>query len=158
MAGSVAKAAGRAHASTSRTDSRPARTGSHPLLDGVRAGSSILRADASHVSVEPPNWKALYAECVRTVMQRRGLSVKAAAIAAQCSETAFGEAINDREGRNLAGHWVLAQGQEFNDDVTEEFRRQMGWSIEAKRAVTFDALVELLRVIWFRERQSERGQ
>jgi hypothetical protein len=95
-------------------------------------------------------------EIVRAVMERRQVLVKQFAINAGVARSQVSEALAGAAGRSLSFAWVLRQDAEFVAEVMAETNRRLGLTSEGQRQQSFDALVELLRSVWFRERREER--
>lgn len=109
-----------------RTDSLPDRTVSQPL-----------RIDA----------KAEFLSAVNEVRHRLGLSIEAMASCAGCTTSQMSDALAGKEGRNFAGHWLGAQGQEFEDVYNAVVSERRGRTPEARRARVAKELGEIVRRI-----------
>ncbi|MEO8483104.1 MAG: hypothetical protein ABI634_12895 [Acidobacteriota bacterium] len=101
------------------------------------------------------NETAIDLAILNAVMTRHGMSATLFAQNAGASRTVVQEALTGQRGRKVAFAWVLAQGADFVRDVQEATNRQLRLTPTAEREESFEAVVELLRRVWFRERQDE---
>lgn len=124
MGAMVAKRDPRVPEKSDRTDSQPDRMASQPL-----------RCDA----------KVEFLACVNEARTRLGWSIEAMARLAGCSPSAMSEALQGKESRNFAGHWMTALGPEFEDTYNRVVDERRGISKEARRARVAKSLGELVR-------------
>jgi hypothetical protein len=136
MAKSVVPSPQRSESKNVRTDSHPSglhRTDSLP----VRTGSPPLRMDA----------KQQFLADINEVRTRLGVSVDSMAACAGVAVSQMSEALAGKEGRNFAGHWLTAQGPEFEDTYNAVVRERRGISPEDRRARVAKDIGELVRRI-----------
>lgn len=103
----------------------------------VRTGSHQLRIDA----------KQQFLSDINEARTRLGLSVESLAACAGTTVSVMSEALAGKDGRNFAGHWLTAQGPEFEDTYNTVVAERRGESPEAKRARAAKDLGELVRRI-----------
>ena len=147
------------HGQTVRPEATSGRTTTTPR----RTASQMARFDATAVAAPTPDGTQTEApdldvEAVRAVLEHRKLLVKRFAINAGVARSQVSEALAGAAGRKIALAWVLAQEEDqpgFVRQVFDEIERRMGLTPAAQRIASFEALVELLRVVWFRERRKE---
>lgn len=118
-----------------------------------RAVSQSMRLTAT-VPASVPD--AIDVEILLTVMARHGITKELFAQNAGVSRTTVQEAFAKQRGRKIAFAAVLAQGAAFVADVQDETNRRLGLSLDAQRQESFDAIVAVLRSVYFRERREER--
>lgn len=133
MRPTVASPAVRAHEKSRRSDSHERAA----ALDEIRAGSHMVRIDA----------KTEFLAVINEIRTRRGLSIEAMAINAECPASSMSDALAGKDGRNFAGQWLVAQGPEFVKDFNDEMERRLGVtqaSIDEQDARDLGRLVEML--------------
>lgn len=108
------------------------------------AATPLIEPEISEVDVE----------IVRAVMARQHVQVQDFARNAGASRSQVSEALNSVPGRNISFRWVLKQDELFVRDVLNEIEKRLRLSPQAQREESFEALVAVLRAIWFRERAS----
>jgi hypothetical protein len=69
------------------------------------------------------------------------------AIDAGCPLSSMSDALAGKEGRNFAGHWLIAQGDAFVDTFNRIREERRGITPAAKRAKRAVAIAELVRFI-----------
>jgi len=124
------------HTMTKRDPRTPAesfRTDSHP----VRTASQPLRIDA----------KTEFLSAITETRQRLSKSIEAMAIDAECPVSSMSDALAGKDGRNFAGHWLIAQGDEFIATFNAVMDERRGLTPQAKKANKARLLAELLRQI-----------
>jgi hypothetical protein len=112
-----------------RTDSHP----SAPALDEIRAGSHVVRIDAKHVFLADIN----------ETKNHLRLTVEVMAINAGCPVSSMSDALAGKEGRNFAGHWLIAQGDEFIDAFVAIRNARLGRTPAASKSAS--VIVEVVR-------------
>jgi hypothetical protein len=135
MKPSVPNGARRMPAESLRTDSRPSadlRTDGLP----VRTGSQPLRIDA----------KAEFLAVINETRVHLGKSIEAMAIDADCPLSSMSDALAGKEGRNYAGHWLIAQGDEFIETFNRIREERRGVTLAAKKARRAKAIAALVQL------------
>lgn len=136
---------------------RPARMHANPVRGASRAPAAPtlpLYSD-SHEPGTPVN-SAVEREsasrlAIRHVAAQLGWSDKVLAHNAGVAASAWSDAFNKRQ-RNLEIDWIYAQGAQFVALYQAEVNRLLGLTHEAQRQESFEAVVAVLRAIWFRPR------
>jgi hypothetical protein len=131
MPASLPKSAPRTHVESLRSDSHV----SVPALDDLRAVSHMVRIDA----------KPEFLSAINEARTRLGLTVEKMAATVGCSLSQMSDALAGKVGRNFAGHWLLALGDDFTDVFNRIIEERRGHTPQAKRARKARNLAELVR-------------
>jgi hypothetical protein len=129
---SVANEAARTPEKSFRTDSHPTPT----TLGEVRGVSHVVRIDA----------KSVFLADINEVKARLQLTAEVMAINAGCTVSAMSEALAGKEGRNFAGHWLIAQGDDFMDyfDALRAARRGRTPEVSNRARVIVEVVHQLV--------------
>lgn len=109
-----------------RSDSLPARTVSQPMR--ITAKSEFLQV-------------------VNEVKSRLGYSLELMAANAECPVSSMGDALAGKDNRNFAGHWLIAQGNEFIDLYNRLIDERRGLTPESRKANLARQLGEMVRLL-----------
>lgn len=108
----------------------------------VRSDSQPVRSDSHQVRIDA---KQEFLAAINETKTRLGLSVESMAECAGVPISSMSDALNGKEGRNFAGHWLTAQGDDFEAMYNRVVDERRGLSREAKRARIARNLGELVR-------------
>lgn len=133
MSQSISNPQPRTHAQTVRTGSQPARE----QLDGVRAGSSMLRMSAK-------TDRASVIRLLLAVKQKTGTPSKVIAANAEQSESVISESLSMTGTRNFTLEWLCDQDDVFVLAFVESLMQARGITPESKRAAIAEDIGRLV--------------
>jgi len=111
----------------------------------VRARLAGIRAKDARVRIDPNQKEVL--GCIRRAMSTRGLSQKAFAITARCTESELSDALNGRDNRRFDVEWVWRQDDDFVIAFLDEVTAARGLTPENKSAVRRRRIIELIDLL-----------
>lgn len=89
--------------------------------------------------------KAEYLSAINETRARLGKSIEAMALDADCPTSSMSDALAGKDGRNFAGHWLTAQGEDFEATFNRVMDERRGTTPEAKRLRIARELGEIVR-------------
>lgn len=89
--------------------------------------------------------KDLFLSALNETRTRLGKSIEAMAIDAGCPLSSMADALAGKDGRNFAGHWLLAQGPEFVQLHNQIIDERLGLTPGSKRLAKAKAIGELVQ-------------
>lgn len=116
----------RTPAKSFRSDSQPVRTVSHQV-----------RIDA----------KSEFLAVINEVRTTLGISIETMAINAGCPTSSMSDALAGKDGRNFAGPWLIAQGNDFIRAFNEAIDRRRGLSDESVDEIEAEEIGQLVTSI-----------
>lgn len=113
--------------------------------DDVRARLGAIRSKQAKAQIDP-NLKEIL-PVIRRAMGKTGLSQKAMAIAARCTESELSEALNGRDGRRFDADWIWRQDDTFVVAFLDEVTETRGLTPENRNAIRRARIVELIGLL-----------
>lgn len=101
--------------------------------ESLRTDSQAPRNDA----------KQEFLGAINEIRSRRGLSVEAMAVLAGVPVSTMSDALAGKDNRNFAGHWLIAQGDDFAADVMEA----LGVTAQSRIAADAQRIGELVALL-----------